>query len=220
MATLTQLTAKATALGNYATADSTNIDTFVNMAYLDVCKRRRWSWLETTTSISTVAGTATVAVPAAVADGYFGRLRPDSTSVTAPEYIPDWEAFDYRTRDAVDTTDRGEPKYYSIMGGSIYFYPTPDAVYAYTLPYWRSPAALTSGTEPLIPETFHDVLVYGALMLHAGRDKDGQMYSFWQDQYEGQIEELRRRDLSRTQQTKSRARMPDTYGQNYKSPVF
>src|SRR5258706_8521985 len=32
---------------------------FVNLAYQDICRRRRWSWLQSSTTVALVAGTRT-----------------------------------------------------------------------------------------------------------------------------------------------------------------
>lgn len=215
--TFVNLQDRVIALGNYGESDRTNIKSMLNVAYYDVCKRRRWSWLESSTSLATVANTATVAVPAAVQAFAFGRLRPTVTDLWAPDYIEDFGDFDNLTRRAVNTTDTtSEPLYYSIFNNLVYFYPTPNAIITYSLYYWAEPVLLSADSDvPLIPDIHRDVIVFGALMHHSARDRDPNMYQFWQNQYEGQLEELRRRDLTRTYQSQSKAKMPQAYGRIY-----
>ena len=219
--TFKNLQDRAIILGNYGEADRTNLKEMMNTSYYDVCRRRRWTWLEVTTSISTVAGVATVAIPTAASAYSFGRLRPTSTMVWPPEYIDDFGDFDPLTRLAIDTLERGEPTFFTMSGANFTFYPTPDAVYQYTVHYWFVPVLLSADADnAVIPDMFRDVIISGALMLHAARDKDPAMYQFYQNQYEGQIEEMRKRDLSRQFQTPSRASMGPAYGRQYDETIW
>src|SRR5262245_58087270 len=114
------------ALGNYGEADRTNIKTFINVAYFDVAKRRRWNWLQASTSITTSAGTPTVAVPTTVQAHAFGRLRPTDVNTDEPDFLEDYADFDRRTRESLDTLSTSQsPSCVSILNNSFYFYPTP-----------------------------------------------------------------------------------------------
>jgi len=82
-------------------------------------------------------------------------------------------AVDIRTFDAYlpDPTATGNPVYYSTVGmdtnkyWQITMYPTPTAIINLQIRYLQIPADLTSTDTPILPEKFHDILVFGALYL-------------------------------------------------------
>lgn len=53
----------------------------------------------------------------------------------------------------------GQPEYYSIWGGKIYFYPIPSSIIQYEFHYWKSIADLVLTNTPLIPTNYQGVLI-------------------------------------------------------------
>ncbi|MCW0193392.1 MAG: hypothetical protein OJJ55_19095 [Rhodococcus sp.] len=187
------------------------------MALRDVVARaKHWRWLESSSTVSTVADTQTAALPSNVK--YPGRLRPVTAEIQYPDYV-DWNTFEYLyPRTALVDTPSGTPTAWSMYAGSFYFYPIPDAVYQYTFYFWVGPTALSgeSDTAP-IPLEHEDVLVYGALMFLAAHDKDPAMMSYWQNMYEGQIRELKAHTEFKQYETIRKAAMPSSYHGGYDS---
>lgn len=190
--TFLQLKQRAAALGNYdATADDTNMGIFINMAKRDLESRnQKWPWLRTSANLSTVAGTKTVAVPALMKE--HGELLPTTNLYDAPVWtdLPSFNALgediSYRTTDA-----QGRPTLYTISEGAFVFDPIPDAVYTYKHIYEAYTADLSASSDtPSIPDGHEDVLIYGALMHFAMRDKNAQAVAMYQDMYEGKIKNL------------------------------
>ena len=191
--TFTQLKTRAAALGNYdASLDDTNLGIFVNMAKRDLEARpEKWPWLRTSANISTVTSTKTVAVPALMKE--HGQLLATTNLYDAPRWVdlPSFNALgediSYRTTDAT-----GRPTMYTISEGSFVFDPTPDAVYTYKHIYEAYTADLSGASDtPSIPDGFEDILIYGALMHFAMRDKNPQGVAMFQDMYEGRINQLK-----------------------------
>lgn len=159
---------------DYGSADLATVKVAINEAYETVMSSARWPFARTTTNISTVAGTASVNLTAIQLQD-FGRLRSNSTSVPTPRFVDnDTTDFDLWTQKASGTAPNGVPQMYSFRDhDTIEFWPTPDAVYTYTLYYWQYPTLLTADLdEPLIPASERNVLVYGALSKLAERDRD------------------------------------------------
>lgn len=82
---------------------------------------------------------------------------------------------DVRTFDAAlpNPSATGTPYYYSPVGldssnaWQITLYPIPDAKVNLQVRYLQTPADMTTTGNPVLPEKFHDVLVYAALYLYA-----------------------------------------------------
>ena len=105
-------------------------------------KRFHFPELETSSAVSTVDGTAYVAVPT---DALFVRDLFDTTSKRYLRNIPYRRYIEYTDR--ADTTAEGEPTEWVRAGTSLYLHPTPDAVYSLTRYYRKVPTALSGGTD-------------------------------------------------------------------------
>ena len=197
---------------DYGAQDLTDIKLWINQAYRDVAGRYRWKWQEDLTDIATVASTRTVAFPT-VQEIY--RLQPQAAGVQEPVYLHphEWaEDSPWRTY----TTSEGQPRYYTYYEGTLVFDPIPDAVSTYQA--WRRvrTTVLTGDSdEPLIPPDYRDVLAFGALAQAATRDRNLQMVSYYQDQYEGRIRKLKEFEAMSNKQTQNRVAMPSHYGGLY-----
>lgn len=82
-------------------------------------------------------------------------------------------AIDIRTFDRYlpDPLSTGDPRYYYLAGmdtskyWQIGLYPTPTTVENLQVRYLQIPADMTSTDTPLLPEKFHDAIIYGALYM-------------------------------------------------------
>lgn len=186
------------------------------MAYRDIAGRHRWSWLEESVSITTTAAAPTTAITTADFM-YFGRLRPNSANtLLTPDFVP-WNAMrDDFMRTSPTRLPIGPPTKYSVWENTIYWYPIPDAVYTYSMQYWKQPPDLFSdGDVPLIREKDRDVLVFGALAYAALRDNDMPRMATFQNQYEGMIAKMWRLDNLEQSETTRKIAMPKSYGGIY-----
>lgn len=158
-----------------------------------------WWWLDATSTIDTIAGTATIDQPDASVHTRSLAFTDDIGGEIPEIPIADLDAY---------TTDTGRPRYYAEEGTTLVLTPTPDAVYALKLRYvLREPDLAQDTSEPLIPAQYHDAVVdYAAyLCLDRLRDEDraGTRFASYQ-QWEARMKD----DARRTTKPK-RARIRD-----------
>jgi hypothetical protein len=203
---------RALALGNYGEGDRANMILFINMAKRDLESRpEKWLWMRTSATVSTVAASRTVAVPALMKE--HGGLY-DVENASASPLWTDYPTFDplgeYISYNADNTT--GPPVSYTISEGAFVFEPVPDAIYSYKHIYEAYTADLSAdGDTSSIPDGFEDALIYGALMHYAARDKDRQQMAFWQDMYEGRLNKLSAANTFQQNKTIQKISMPAHY---------
>jgi hypothetical protein len=126
---------------------------WVNMAYKQICTANRMAGinkifripeLETSSSATTVDGTAYVSTPS---DCIAVRTVFDETNDTKLTYIPLSTYLAYNDR--ATTTSEGDPNEWTRAGSKIYLHPTPDAANTLTIHYKKRPADL-SGTDTTV----------------------------------------------------------------------
>lgn len=172
------------AVANYlARADlSTYIADFITLAEARINRDLRIRAMETSTTLQTVAGVPTVALPARYAQMRLLTLDDPPTRVLTyltPE--------DVRRR--YRATASGKPSVYTLEADSLRFGPTPDAVYNIGCLYYAGFAPLSVGPNWLIGNA-PDVYLYATLieaMPFIGND--GRL-ALWQALYGQAIEKL------------------------------
>jgi hypothetical protein len=120
---------------------------WVNHAYKQICsshrlmginKRFRIPELETSTTASTVDGTAYISTPS---DCVVVRTVYDTTNNAKLDQIA-WKKYISYT-DRTNTTAEGDPTEWTRAGARIYLHPTPDAAMTMTVYYKKLPSDLT-----------------------------------------------------------------------------
>jgi hypothetical protein len=200
----------------YGEVDRNNFKTWLNEGYEDLVRQYKWPFLQATASIATVAGTSTVAIPTSPPVLFFGRLKPANDDTPALRYLNEMDFREYMPNREYDS-GTGEPEYYSLFAGSMHFYPTPAAVYTYSLRYWRGLSTLPSadGDTYLIPDAYLDALVVFALSRAAMRETDMGKYQVYVAQYQALLAQMMRNYKAEQQETVRRVAMPNTYGGAY-----
>lgn len=209
--TFKQMQDAVMAAGGYGEAERTLIKSWLNQTRNDVVTRFPWSWLEKSTAITTVAGTATVALPSDLL--LFGRLKRADDNAPRLKFVDDMDPrYVAATRQV--NTERGTPMYYTIREGALEFMPVPDAAYNYTLKYWKTLTTDMSADADLsgLPLADDQVLVDGALYRGALYSRNVGLAQFHQDQYEGKLGQMMRNEALRQRETPRRAALPDFYG--------
>jgi hypothetical protein len=171
----------------------------INQVERQINGKRRWPWLEKTTTGTLTVGTASYAVPA-------DFRQPDSVRVEIGTEYYDLEYLrpvELRRLSHVDR-DNSTPRYWTEYEGKLYFHPRPDRVYTYTLDYVKKVTQLTAGSTPLAPSDYHDVYVWGALMMLAARERDWQMHAFAGSQFRERVQEMEDEYNLRQRQSSSR----------------
>lgn len=156
---------------------STFLDSWINQSYQDIADR--YPWPDLVTSITETDGTVTVADLGHVLE------VTNNTTVTKMQYI-DW-------RDLTDTdpalTDTGEPMFWYIPDAAtpvVTIYPL--KAHSITVKYAKIPTDLVGDSDtPLLPTRFHWLLVQGACMLSAQRDRSLDLAAEYEARYEAGI---------------------------------
>lgn len=201
----------------YGEVDRSNATLWLNMAQSDIMTVRRWSWSTNTESVVTVPNTQTVTI-SSLADVplYWGRLQPTDPTVAEPRFIDPMTYDDDWTRHAISSTTTGQPRAYTIWNGVITFYPIPDVAYTYTLWYWKAAVDLSGGTDtPPIPAQWENILVLGALVHAAERDRDQAAYVRRTNDYNRMLARMIASENELQAETPQRARMPLHYRGQY-----
>ena len=136
---------------------TTNVADIITVFESEARRKLFTRFNETTATLVTVAGTATVALPAD-----FYELRSIRLSST-----PDAKLI-YLTPDELDTvlpdkSDRERPRYYTIEGLNLRLAPTPDAVYTLPIGYQQGITALSNSAPTNWLLTNHpDAYLFGS----------------------------------------------------------
>lgn len=202
----------------YGEVDRANVKSWLNEAYEELVRAYKWPWLQATQTITTVANTQTVAIPATPPVLFFGRLKPTTASVDEPRFLSEMDFREYMpNREYTDPADKGQPDYYSIFAGNINFYPIPDAVYTYSLRYWKGITTLPTADADtyMCPDPYLDALVTNALARAAMRENDMGKYQVYVAQYTATVAQMMRNAKAEQGETPKRAAMPDTYAGLY-----
>ncbi len=126
-----------------------------------------------TATLTTVAGTATVAVPA-MFEGARELLLEGSSQT--PQAVLVYKTPENMDNDNPDIQQTGQPIFYTIEGLNFRFSPTPDAIYTIRLTYMQGLPALSSGTNWLLTN-YPDAYLFGSLAyaeMYIGHDERTQ----------------------------------------------
>ena len=170
--------------------DEEAVDNFESMAN----RRLRLNSEETSTTGSMVVGTATITLPATCFEIRSLTYAPVTGSIRKLEYITPEQA------DALELASNGAPQWFTLVGGAIALYPTPDTAYAYTLKYYTGITALssTSGfTTNWLLSNHPDLYLYGSLVELCAFTGDDPRLAVWKTKLEEGLAELIRSDRRR-----------------------
>ena len=118
----------------------------------------------------------------------------------------------------------GQPEYYSIWGGKIYFYPIPSSIIQYEFHYWKSITALALADTPLIPDNYQNVLLeLGVAWERERNDQDPQKnldkaqglidaMIAEDDEKRDEVEHLGSSSMGSGITVKTTSRVPETFG--------
>lgn len=174
---------------NMAVARQTEL---LNDAYLDVCSREYWTFLQKSASVNTVAGTAALTLPTD-----FSTLQSLTIDGQSQTIVPMREET-FRKQYAGLYTNQGVPAFYYFIGGQtagapvLNLSPIPDAIYAVTIAYVATPVALVNdGDLPLIPVQHQRTILMGALVNAYQLEDEIQMSQRQEQLYEKRLQQMR-----------------------------
>jgi hypothetical protein len=156
---------------------------WINQAYLEIAGLENWTWLET--DLVTTA-------PVSILD-----LSEVITVWDTTNSVP-LEQSDYRSLlDSYgEVTTTGLPVYWYQSGSTVSVYPVSTT--SLTIRYVKTPAELsTSGSTPVVPAEFHDVIVLGAVRRGLLDDQDAGDYQLVRSEWDQRIQMMREKYLPR-----------------------
>jgi hypothetical protein len=176
------------------------LNAFIGEGYdLIVYSEKRWPFFEVANTFLTANGTkdyslAAVGVnvkDAAERDLGLREINSLRTNKHVIEYIG---SDDGDIMYPLDSTNTGEPLYWSYWGESVRFYPTPDAAYTISMRGYRNAEAFSADTDsPDLPDAFDRVLSLYAIYRSYQQQEDGGMSQQYYVSFVGELDNLAKR---------------------------
>lgn len=136
-------------------------DLRLNQAYWELLDKFPFREKEVRTTFPTVAGTRAYNVPSPFeALRHLAVVNPVDTQHTPLDQM----GIDvYEQKYNEDVTQRAIPTNYVREGCQVILWPTPDQVYTLAMRYLTVLADVGTGQNPNIPQSWHEIIVYGAI---------------------------------------------------------
>ena len=172
------------------TGESARIASWVNSAWVDIqTTKEDWQWLRQAVQFNTVAQQQVYTPAQAGVASTFGNWKRDSFRCSSVgqnyadeqlmnymEYTTFRNLYQYGTM----RTNYMRPVVVSIAPGSdksLAFGATPDQPYVITGEYYTKPVEFAANTDtPSLPDRFHMIIVYRAMMSYAGYNAASEVY--------------------------------------------
>ncbi len=180
--TADEIRASIRARGFEADTDAQQL-AFINTIQRRLAAQHRGLWTKASTTVAVTAGGGDFTLPAAAAAGHITSLKlAYPTADTLVEYMDPEELLSER---AALNGRTGTPTHWAITGPTtISLYPAATGAGTLTVRYHRVPPTLTAGSDvPILPEMYHELLVIGAAMLMASRERQSAAYGDMQTEY-------------------------------------
>lgn len=145
------------ALGNLG-IDTARVDRYVNLGYLELCSMVLFEHLHSIETVSTANQTVSAALPAGTM--VVKSVRHQAGDQKKLKKLPFAE---YQRRplvDAVPSPIYGRPTFWSRRGSLLYFYETPDGVYATDVSVYKAPALLAAPGDVTVLNAVWDKAVF------------------------------------------------------------
>lgn len=175
---------------------------------------KSWLWMYATFSGTTIASTQDYdAAAMGITASRFSRwvIHDEQGELTMTSYLTsagrseerllayvEWPEFyrRYLRGDAATTT--GEPQVVTVdPQRKLHFYPIPDASYTIRGRYYKAPQVLSvDADEPECPAEYHDTIKWKALSQLAVFDENSEQLPMWQNNYFGELSNLRSGQLA------------------------
>jgi hypothetical protein len=167
---------------------TSNIPDFISLCEADFNRKLRIRAMETQTTLTCVAGTATVALPTRYKQMkriyVAGTPKQKLTFVSAEQLYNTYAG-----------SIAGKPKVYTIEGENVVFGPTPDSAYSVPVNYFSSFAALTDvATTNWVLTNCPDIYLYGSLVAAEPYILNDKRLALWKVQYDKAIQDQQTED--------------------------
>lgn len=149
-----------------------------------IVRRLRTREFETSTSIATVAGTETVALPADFVMMKMLLLNRSPAAVLAQKDL-------VTLHNDCPSTVAGSPRAYAAFGPSLYLRPVPDAVRSLKMFYYAAPTPLSAEhTTNTLLSKYPDLLFYGALVEITAHVEDDGRIGLWKAAFDEAVRDI------------------------------
>jgi len=178
------------------TTTRNRVKNWINAGYADFVTRELWPFRETTTILSTTAGTQEYTIEDELEDIDLQNILAVSVQGATESrlsYVP----FNQLRMKQPDFTSVGPgvPLHYYLKAGQIGFWPTPNAAYEVAVDYYVNAEELVEDAdEPIIPARYREALMHYALDLEYKYNSDFDQAAGALNRYE-QIVALARNNL-------------------------
>jgi len=183
------------------TGEAKKVIDWVLTAYEDIQNLHpTWDFLRTDLTFPTIAGNNTYVKTAISADEYGKWINNSfrsyltSTGVSSEQYMRwmDWVDFRDTYEFGSSRTIQGFPRYISQKPDtSLIVYPTPDASYTINGEYFKRAQTMAANTDvPIIPDKYHMIIVWRALMFYSGQSNAPELYQVGQVEYKKLLRKL------------------------------
>lgn len=212
--TIAGIATKAQRYGYGGNDDNTRLKAFVVDEYMDTFYAAKWSFHENLVNLTLAAAASSATVP--TGSYQYGEIKrvvtPANDQYEPPSFIDYTEDGDIEFVN-YPVLSVGRPTRYTIFAGTVYFDKVADQQYVYQFYRWNEPTSLADGDEPLVPHYGREVLMWGALMRQALRDKDDAQVARFKALRDEKLLQLKEADIQG--RPKARARLSDEYGRAY-----
>ena len=176
-------------------ADS-KVDNVINQAIRDLSTQFNWAFLQTSSTITLVDGTAEYALPS---DFSHLQVAIRSDCACPMQQIPPQDAVARWASDA----ESDKPDHFYLWGDNMVVTPTPGgaSLPTITLLYYRQPTVLSNDTdEPEFHPQFHLLLAEFAAAKVWEREEDLSRSEYYMERYRRGVERMARYYLNRAEQ--------------------
>jgi hypothetical protein len=208
--TLAQLQAAIQAHG-YETDTAPQQTIAINTAYRNICGQKRWPFMEATATLALPAAASSISTATITDLVHMDSVRANDAA--GNYYDMEWvDLQEYRTRVTLDPLRTGAPEVWTYTRNAVYVYPIADRAYTLNVEYILDPPDLSADSDiPVLPATYHDAIVSGALAVLGTRERDWNQVSVHQQRFDFRTREMDRELNLRQRQTAGRVGSSYTY---------
>lgn len=201
---VTSVQGKGYSFSNAITDPANPIVIALNSAYRNILGNQRWPFLEKQNrAITMVVGTDTYAMSTIADLTQVDAIRIENDATNEFYDLENKEQQEFRDFQHIDR-QVDKPLYWSMVANNFVFWPVPDLPYMVVVDYIYKPPDLAVATDvPVLPLVYHDVIVWGAVMELAFRERDWLGRNFAEGMYQQKYKQMEEEYLLRQRQTSS-----------------
>jgi hypothetical protein len=173
---------------------------WVNQSWKDLqIKRTNWLWMRGAFTVNTVSGTgeytkadAGIAARFLQWDRLSFSIYKTASGLSDEVPLPYMDYILFRSAYLTGTRLTGKPYCFTLSpSGQVLLAPIPNDIYTVTGEYFKTPQPLAADADqPEMPETYHDAIVYRAMMKYARYEAAGEIYADAEKDYKRIIYQL------------------------------